>query len=62
MICKGDRTRTLGGVGDAIVYEYDLRGQKTYEGGATYPVAYAYDVYGNKIAMTTYRDESSGAG
>ena len=49
-------------VSDAIVYAYDLRGRKTYEGGATYPVRYAYDVFGNKTSMTTYRDESSGSG
>ena len=44
----------------ATVYEYDLRGRKTYEGGATYPVRYVYDVFGNKTTMTTYRDESLG--
>ena len=44
-------------LGNAIVYEYDLRGHKIYEGGATYPVRYAYDLFGNKVSMTTYRDE-----
>ena len=43
-------------LGNAIVYEYDLRGHKTYEGGATYPVRYEYDTFGNKTTMTTYRD------
>ena len=47
-------------LGNAIVYEYDLRGRKTYEGGATYPVRYTYDVFGNKTTMMTYRDESLG--
>ena len=47
-------------LGNAIVYEYDLRGRKTYEGGATYPVRYTYDVFGNKTTMMTYRDESKG--
>ena len=47
-------------LGNATVYEYDLRGRKTYEGGATYPVRYTYDVFGNKTTMTTYRDESLG--
>ena len=47
-------------LGNAIVYEYDLRGNKTYEGGATYPVRYTYDVFGNKTTMMTYRDESKG--
>ena len=47
-------------LGNAIVYEYDLRGRKTYEGGATYPVRYTYDVFGNKTTMMTYRNESLG--
>ena len=47
-------------LGNAVVYEYDLRGRKTYEGGATYPVRYTYDVFGNKTTMMTYRDESRG--
>ena len=49
-------------LGNAIVYEYDLRGRRTSEGGATYPVRYTYDVFGNKTTMTTYRDEASGIG
>ena len=47
-------------LGNAIVYEYDLRGRKTYEGGATYPVRYTYDIFGNKTTMMTYRNESLG--
>ncbi len=47
-------------LGNAIVYECDLRGRKTYEGGATYPVRYTYDVFGHKTTMTTYRNESLG--
>ena len=47
-------------LGHAIVYEYDVRGRKTYEGGATYPVRYTYDVFGNKTTMMTYRNESLG--
>jgi len=43
-------------LGSAIVYEYDLRNRKTYEGGATYPVRYTYDIFGNKSTMTTFRD------
>ncbi len=43
-------------IGNATVYEYDLRGRKTYEGGATYPVRYTYDIFGNKTTMTTFRD------
>ena len=47
-------------LGNATVYEYDLRGLKTYEGGATYPVRYTYDIFGNKTTMMTYRNESLG--
>lgn len=47
-------------LGNATVYEYDLRGRKTYEGGATYPVRYTYDIFGNMTSMMTYRDESLG--
>ena len=46
--------------GKVIVYEYDLRMRKVYEGGSTYPVRYNYDIFGNKISMMTYRDESLG--
>ena len=35
---------------------------QTCEGGATYPVRYTYDVYGNKTTMTTYRHEPDGGG
>ena len=48
-------------LGHEIVYEYDLRNRKIYEGGATYPVRYSYDVFDNMTAMTTYRDESLGS-
>ena len=43
-------------------YEYDLRGRKTYEGGATYPVRYTYDIFGNKTTMMIYRDATSRTG
>ena len=49
-------------LGHATVYEYDLRGRKIYEGGATYPVRYTYDVFGNKTTMMTYRREGRGNG
>ena len=49
-------------LGNVTVYEYDLRGNKVYEGGAVYPVRYAYDDFGNRVTMTTYRNEASGQG
>ena len=47
-------------LGNATVYEYDFRGRKAYEGGATYPARYTYDVFSNMITMMTYRNESLG--
>ncbi len=40
------------------VYEYNLQGRKTYEGGGTYLVRFTYDDEGRMTGMTTYRDES----
>ena len=58
----GQTIAVTNALGNVTVYEYDLRGNKTYEGGATYPVRYTYDVFGNKTSMTTYRNEASGVG
>ena len=58
----GNLTSVINPLCNAIVYEYDLRGLKTYEGGATYPVRYTYDVFGNKTTMMTYRDEKGEPG
>ena len=53
----GQTVAVTNALGNVTVYEYDLRGNKTYEGGATYPVRYTYDVFGNRTSMTTYRNE-----
>ena len=53
----GELVAVTNAVGDVVSYGYDIRGRKVYEGGATYPVRYAYDVYGNLVSMTTYRNE-----
>ena len=58
----GQTVAVTNALGNVTTYEYDLRGNKTYEGGATYPVCYSYDVFGNKTSMTTYRNEASGVG
>ena len=58
----GQTVAVTNALGNVTVYEYDLRGNKTYEGGATYPVRYTYDVFGNQTTMTTYRNEASGVG
>ncbi len=49
-------------LGNVITYDYDVRGNKIYEGGATYPVTYTYDTFGQQVSMTTYRDEDATAG
>ena len=46
-------------LGIATIYGYDARSNKTYEGGGTYPVTYAYDAYNVMTNMTTYRAEGS---
>jgi RHS repeat-associated protein len=56
----GNLASVVNPLGHAIVYEHDLRGRKTYEGGATYPVRFTYDIFGNKTTMMTYRNASFG--
>jgi RHS repeat-associated protein len=58
----GNLTSVINPLVNAIVYEYDLRRRKTYEGGATYPVRYAYNDYNLMTNMTTYRREGRGNG
>ncbi|MCQ2393356.1 MAG: hypothetical protein MJ249_03630 [Kiritimatiellae bacterium] len=41
---------------------YDLRGNLVAEGGAVYPVNYGYDVYGDRVSLTTFRDASTQPG
>ena len=45
-------------LGHTVTTAYDAEGRVTSQRGATYPVDYAYDAYGNKVSMTTYRSES----
>ena len=47
---------------NTVTTVYDAEGRVVSQRGATYPVDYAYDEYGNKISMTTYRDESLAQG
>ena len=58
----GQLVAVTNALNDVVEYAYDLRGRMTYEGGATYPVRYEYDTFGNKVSMTTYRDEGAVAG
>ena len=45
-------------MGNTVTTAYDAEGRVISRRGATYPVDYAYDDYGDKISMTTYRSES----
>ena len=45
-----------------VTTTYDAEGRVLAQRGATYPVDYTYDEYGNKASMTTYRDLASGVG
>ena len=44
--------------GLSVVTAYDAEGRIVSVRGATYPVDYAYNVFGEKVSMTTYRNES----
>ena len=44
-------------LGRTITTAYDAEGRVLAQRGATYPVDYTYDAYGNKVSMTTYRNE-----
>ncbi len=45
-------------LGHTITTAYDAEGRVLAQRGASYPVDYTYDVYGNKVSMTTYRNEA----
>ena len=54
----GRQTSITDPLGHTVTTAYDAEGRVTSQRGATYPVDYAYDAYGNKVSMTTYRNES----
>ena len=41
---------------NTVYTAYDSEGRVVAQRGATYPVDYSYDEFGDKISMTTYRD------
>ena len=51
-------TRSFDPLGHTVTTTYDAEGRILAQRGATYPVDYTYDAYGNKVSMTTYRNES----
>ena len=54
----GRQTSVTDPLTNAVTTAYDAEGRVVAQRGATYPVDYAYDDYGEKISMTTYRSES----
>ena len=54
----GRRVSATDPLGNTVTTAYDAEGRVVARRGATYPVDYAYDDYGEKISMTTYRSES----
>ena len=53
----GRQTSVTDPLGHTVTTTYDAEGRIISQRGATYPVDYAYDAYGNKVSMTTYRNE-----
>ena len=54
----GRQTSVTDPLTNAVTTAYDAEGRVVSQRGATYPVDYTYDAYGNKVSMTTYRNES----
>ena len=55
----GWRTSSTDPLGNSTFTSYDAEGRVVATRGATYPVDYAYDEFGDKISMTTFRDVDS---
>ncbi len=58
----GRVTEITNAVGNVTTRAYDHCGNLLAEGGAVYPVTYGYDVYGERVSLTTWRDVSSQIG
>ena len=54
----GRRTSVTDPLTNAVMTAYDAEGRVVSVRGAAYPVDYAYDAYGSRVSMTTYRDEA----
>ena len=55
----GRQTSVTDPLTNTVYMAYDAEGRVLSQRGATYPVDYAYNEFGEKIAMTTYRDLNS---
>ena len=58
----GRQTSVTDPLTNTVTTAYDAEGRVLAQRGATYPVDYAYDEFGGKVSMTTYRSESLTAG
>ena len=54
----GRQTAVTDPLTNTVYTAYDAEGRVLAQRGATYPVDYTYDAYGNKTSMTTYRNEN----
>jgi len=52
----GRQTSVTDPLGNAVETAYDAEGRVVSQRGATYPVDYSYDEFGDKVSITTYRD------
>lgn len=52
----GRQTSVTDPLTNTVTTAYDAEGHVVSQRGATYPVDYSYDEFGDKISMTTYRD------
>ena len=55
----GRQTSVVDPLTNTVTTVYDAEGRVIAQRGATYPVDYAYNEFGEKVAMTTYRDLNS---
>ena len=58
----GRQTSVTDPLTNAVTTAYDADGRVVAQRGATYPVDYFYDEFGEKVSMTTYRDLNEGTG
>ena len=58
----GRVTSVTNALNNIVEYTYDVRGNRISESGATYPVTFEYDSFGQKTKMTTFRDAEAETG
>ncbi len=58
----GRQTSVTDPLTNTVYTAYDSEGRVVAQRGATYPVDYSYDEFGEKVSMTTYRNVNGGTG